>query len=289
MKVRSIRNMKEIFKAAVRTLARRILYNSRDSMYLGNNRALTATIWGHMVFVDTRDISVTPHILIKGFWEMWITRVFMDSLQKGMTVVDIGANIGYYSLIAASMIGEQGRVFAFEANPDIFEILFRNIEINSYLNKTTLINKAVFDKTGSLNFHNYKLHHGGSSVCKITEESQKEFRDEVEVIEVEAVSLDDYFSDKDIKVDLIKIDAEGSEARIFKGMEKIVKDNPQLTIICEFTPSMVQSLGDDPGTFLEEIESCGFTLKKISQNSKAVNVSADELLNTAHSDLYLER
>ncbi len=111
---------------------------------MGDSRALTRTIYGHKMYVKTTDLSLAPHILLDGFWENWITKVFIREVQPGMVVCDIGANIGYYSLLAAASVGERGHLHCFEANPDVCEILFQNLDINGFLSRTTVVNKAVF-------------------------------------------------------------------------------------------------------------------------------------------------
>lgn len=74
---------------------------SRPIAYLGNNKALTKTVFGHKIVVDTRDMSLAPHILLDGEWEAWIVRVFLTFVKPGMNVIDVGSNVGFYSLLAA--------------------------------------------------------------------------------------------------------------------------------------------------------------------------------------------
>lgn len=242
------------------------------------------------MFVDTRDLSLAPHILLDGYWEMWITKFFKGVIKEGMTVVEIGTNIGYYTLLAASQIGGGGRLYAFEANPAVFDILFQNMNINGFLDRVTLVNKAVLDKSGKLEFHILKRHHGSSSIIGFDKELlKKQYRDEIETIEVEAVSLDEYFLNKDMKIDVIKMDAEGSEGLIFKGMKRLLKNNPAIKIICEFTPCLISPTGIEPKDFLEEITNYGFKFRIINTDSTAVDISIDELLKIPSCELFLTR
>lgn len=263
--------------------------SNRDLIYLGDYRALTRTVFGQKIFVDTRDISIAPHILLDGYWEMWITKVFMDTIKEGMTVIEVGSNIGYYTLLAASQIGANGRLYAFEANSHVFEILFQNMAVNGFLDRATLINKAVSDKSEKLKFHKLKRYHGSSSIVELSQEFLNQYMDEIETIEVEATSLDEYFAAKDTRIDIIKIDAEGSEALIFKGMGRILESNPDVKIICEFAPGLISGTGKDPKDFLEEIISYGFKLKIIGTDSNLVDISMGELLAIHHCELFLMR
>src|SRR5271165_2925357 len=76
--------------------------NVTKSIYLGDHLALAQVLDRFKMYVDTRDIGIAPHLLMGGHWEMWITKLFCDLLQPGMTVVDVGANFGYYTLLAAA-------------------------------------------------------------------------------------------------------------------------------------------------------------------------------------------
>jgi FkbM family methyltransferase len=245
----------------------------RGMVYLGDHRAMTRTVWGQKIFLDTRDISLTPHLLMEGFWEMWITQFFLSRLQPGMTVLDIGANVGYYSLLAASRVGSNGRVYAFEANPSIFEILSLSVEINGFTDTVKLINKAVYSKQTTLKFYRIKDHLGSSTIMKVLDEFVDDY------IEVETVSLDDYFGEQIPKIDLIKIDAEGSEVFIFQGMKRLIESNPQLGVIFEFYPSFVSHVGEEPRQFLQQIESYGFQTYEICHNSMLRHLLLDELLD----------
>lgn len=87
-----------------------------------------------------------------------------------MTVVDIGANVGYYTQLAASKVGNTGKVYAFEANPYLMDLLYQNISINGFLPRVSLINKAVFDGTGKTQFNVCKTYMGDSSIvpCQLS-------------------------------------------------------------------------------------------------------------------------
>lgn len=259
----------------------------RDMVYLGDNRALTRTIFGHKMFVDTRDYSITPHILLDGYWEILITGFFKKIIREGMTVVEVGSNIGYYTLLASYLVGAHGKVYAFEANPDVFNTLFRNVEINDFMDRVTLVNKAVIDKSQKLKFNQLKYYHGSSSIIKDKTYLGK-YVDEAKTIDVDATSIDEYFGGRDIKVDVMKIDAEGAEGLIFKGMRKLLEKNPNVKIICEFVPSLISTTGIDPRQFLEELKDYGFRLRVINK-ALIEEVSVDRILGSPYCELFLDR
>lgn len=263
--------------------------NCREYVYIGNCKVLTKTIFGHKMFLDTRDISITPHITIDGYWEIGTTDIIMNTIKKGMNVVEIGSNVGYYSIISASKIGKNGKIYAFEANPHIFEMLHRNMDINGFLDRAELVNKVVTNRSGKVSFNMLKKHHGGSSIVKFSGEHLEKKRESVDTCDLEAISLDEFFKNRNISVDVIKIDAEGSEPYIFDGMEKLISDNPDIIVICEFNPYIISEAGTDPKKFLEKIEKYGFPLRFIDDKSDIVDISIEELLKKDICELYLEK
>ncbi len=261
--------------------------NARPAVYLGDHLALTKTIYGHKIYVDTRDYSLAPHILMDGYWEQWITNVFRDLVRPGMHVVDIGANIGWYSLIAAGLVGSAGRLTSFEANPAIAEILYRNLMVNGFLDRARLEAKAVYSHNDQLDFQVYDRYMGSSSLFA-TAESAATFNDTLTTLRVDAVSLDNFFP-AGSRVDFIKIDAEGAEPHVLKGAKRLLAENPHLKIMMEFAPSILVQAYGSIETVFREISALGFSIWRIAHDSTLVKSSLDDLSNVAHCDVILSR
>jgi FkbM family methyltransferase len=281
-------NLKSRLKSYVgHAVAHAVSSAYRPMIYMGNNRGLTRTIYGHKMFVDTRDLSLGPHILLDGYWENWITKAFIQQVQSGMVVLDIGANIGYYSLLAANAVGSSGKVFCFEANPLVHEILFQNIEINGFMTRAQAINKAVFSETTTLEFNVCQKHQGSSSLF-IDEKLVNVYNDNLERIKVEAVSLDEYFP-SETRIDFIKIDAEGAEPHILKGASRLINENKNLQIMMEWAPALL----DRPDFPLKDIHdyliNMGFVIYRIAHDSTLVRSSFEELSRIEHCDILLKR
>jgi FkbM family methyltransferase len=136
------------------------------AVYLGDHTALTRTVYGHKLYVDTRDLSLTPHLLMDGAWEMWITRALEELIEPGMTVVDVGANVGWYTLLAAERVGPSGRVVAFEANPETVALLRRTVDVNGARGWTTVEPVALADREGEITLHALAEHRGTSSISR---------------------------------------------------------------------------------------------------------------------------
>lgn len=268
-------------------VAQSISNSQRTCVYMGDSKALTRTVYGHKMYVKTTDLSLAPHILLDGFWENWITKVFIREIQPGMAVCDIGANIGYYSLLAAAAVGDGGRLHCFEANPDVCEILFQNVEINGFLPRTNIVNKAVFSKAANLEFSVCEKHQGSSSLF-LDENLVKIYHDGLKKINVEAISLDDYFP-QGSRVDFIKVDAEGAEPDIFKGASRLLGENHGIKIMIEWNLSMLNRPGMTARDFWDVLSSHGFKAYRIAHDSTLVLEGYEELSRVEHCDVLLKR
>lgn len=168
---------------------------------------------------------------IDGLWylnysdaEPGVEKVLRENLKEGDTFVDIGAYIGYYSILARNIVGEKGKVIAFEPNPESYKILKKNFEINGYKN-CIAENIAIADEEGlaKLFFGKYT---GDSSSLFLAEEV-----DERRSFNVKTMTFDKYSELHGVAPDCIKIDAEGAEYKILKGMQKTIDAyHPKLLI-----------------------------------------------------------
>jgi len=260
------------------------------AIYLGNHTALTKTVHGQKIYVNTRDRSLSPHILISGEWENWITKVFIQQIKPGDTVIEVGANCGYYTLLAASLVGPAGKVYAFEANSDLCELLFKSIEINGFLDRCEVVNKAVSNKEGILTLSKLKEHLGSSSVAySFTGKNTARQHDSTEQVNVESISLDTFMSQRRIhNVDFIKIDAEGSEPFIFEGSQATFDRVPSLAVIFEFALNAFQKI-KDPAEYFANLLKRGFRLQIIEPTGLVPVNSVQELISHPLCDILMEK
>lgn len=221
-----------------------------------------------------------------GYWEDWITKVFMDNIKQGMTVLDIGANIGYYSLLAGKNVGFHGQLYSFEANPEVCELLHNNIEINGLLQNTTIVNKAVFSENGTITFNVFEKHQGSSSIF-VDEKTASEFNDTLKKITVETITIDSLFKDK--KVDFIKIDAEGAEPYILKGAENTLRKNDSIVLMMEWSPTLLDKPDYKLKDFFDYITSLEFDFFIINHDSTLKLSSFEDLIKITHCDVILKR
>jgi len=231
-------------------------------VYFGEDRVMTSTAFGHRIFLDARDLSLSPVILDTGQWQNRTTGTLLHLVRPGQTVLEVGANVGFFTLLMADRVGKAGRVHAFEANPRIHEMLWQSVELNRFRDRVTTVPMAAYRSTGTVTFSQYDRYSGGSHVGTTDAEAyRKDFSDTVTTIDVPAITLDDYVARHGLTPDLIRIDAEGAEAAIFEGMAGILAGSRPLTIVAEFCALMIESAGDDPAAFLADVRGRGFTVR----------------------------
>ncbi len=198
--------------------------------------------------------GMAQELLFKGIHEPCTTALLKKLVKEGMTVVDIGANIGYFTLLAAGLVGEKGTVFAFEPEPRNYALLTKNIELNGFKNVTPM-QMAVSNKTGKVKLF-LARDPSAHSLFRANETERK--GDFTEFIRVDTVSLDEFFRGEDFHVDLIKIDAEGAEMIILEGIAQVISKNKNLIIIAEFNPSHLQNLGLSSQTYWNKLKQFGY-------------------------------
>jgi len=181
------------------------------------------------------------------------TKLFVDIIKRGDIVLDVGANVGFFSLLSSSLVGEHGKVYAFEPIPSVRDKLIANIKINKF-NNIEVIPKAASDQAGATKiYEGPEGHKGISSLRPLDSASQ--------CITIETVPLDN-MADVFGRVGLIKIDVEGAELLALKGMSKIIsRDHPNLII--EFTDSYLKSFGHSTRQMADWLTQKGYQLYRI--------------------------
>ena len=134
----------------------------RPPVYMGNNIALLCTTNYNKMYVDTRDLLIAPWLLIHGEWEPEETELVKKLIKPGDIFVDVGANLGYYALLAARV--GASHVYAFEAQPSTYELLGKNVIINWMTKFITYEHLAVYSHTTDLEFFVRNNYPGNSSL-----------------------------------------------------------------------------------------------------------------------------
>jgi len=254
--------------------------NSTKSIYIGDHLALAQVLDRFKMYVDTRDIGIAPHLMFGGHWEMWITKLFCELLRPGMTVVDVGANFGYYTLLAAAGVRVENRVHAIEADPQNFEILNKNVEVNGYQHIVKTYNCAALNERREVTFHQYRNHFGSNGIFSDPADPRI-----ASSVRVPGIPLDELIT---TSVDLMKIDAEGCEPLIFEGMQQLIQRSPNIQILMEFAPHMIRAT-TDPQEFLNRIRRVGLIVKGVSYEGKPEVWPDERLLTPDIHTIFLSR
>lgn len=263
-------------------------------------------IQGSKMYINVKDEDPNMRKTFQGYalnrvHEKSTTELFKQTVKEGDTVVDLGANIGYFTLLAAKLVGEKGKVFAFEPEPKNYNYLLKNIAINNYKNVVAL-QKAVSDKNGKTKLYICDYDSGHHTINRPggLEAYSRGREIKIEEIDIETIRLDEFFKGKEELIDVIKMDVEGAEALVLAGMDNILKKNKKLRIFTEFFPLLIKKMESSPSEFLRKlIEDYGFSISVIPDDYDAKKgemvraVSVDEVMGFCrgeedHINLFLE-
>jgi FkbM family methyltransferase len=210
---------------------------------------------GFRLRLDPYD-DVLSYNLARGYpWEPTATRALRERLEPGMVVVDVGAHIGYYTLVASLAVGERGRVFAFEPEPRNLRLLRRNVETNGCTN-VRVVDRAVGAACGPARLALDPRNTGGHSLVAAA-------RGDTPTIPVERVDLDGFLEREGVRPALVKIDVEGAERAVLAGMSRTLARPGPLVILIEYFPERLAEDGHPPESLLELLSSYGFALRAI--------------------------
>ena len=175
-------------------------------------------------------------------------------IKEGDIVVDIGANQGLYTIFLSKLVGQKGKVYAFEPDPRAFLILKHRTR---KLKNVIIERSAVGNKKSKVKFYVDKFI-GTSTIHKDAAFSP------ITCLEVDMVSLDDYFQELKGDIALVKMDVQGSEPLVLDGMKNLIKKVKVL--IFEFWPFGLKAAGFEPFSFIERLISNNFKLIYIDEN-----------------------
>ncbi len=219
------------------------------------HKFVARTVFGAKMSGDTVDI-IQQYIYYFGVWEPHLTRWIAQRLAPGDTFIDVGANIGYYSLLASAVVGESGAVVALEASPKNFAVLQSNL-IRNRVRNVRALNVAVSDSRGVAT-----IFHGPESNAGLTTILEEQARKEGFEFEsdVSAAPLSVILQPHEVKTArLIKIDVEGAEWLVAAGMGPLLSSGrADLEIMIEVNPDLLAQQGKQAEDLLRIFLDAGF-------------------------------
>jgi FkbM family methyltransferase len=240
---------------------------------------ITAVISNDFIIgVPSEEWGLAMTLSCSNHFERGTETLFGEIVKKGMTVIDIGANLGIYSLIAlrAGCI-----VYAYEPSPRTFGILEKNIKVNGYQDNgcAHLFNHAVSENNGITELSIVEGICGHNNIFDKSVENR---------MEVTVVSIDNHLNDIPI-IDVVKIDVEGAELSVLKGLRETISKNHEIVIFLEFAPIHLKRAGVQPIELIEYIEEMGLSYWEINEsNGKIQPVELSVLLNRQSANLLLK-
>ena len=251
------------------------------SIVTGISGGITAVIVDDFIMgIPSEEWGLAMFLSLNGHFEPGTEKCFEKLIEPGMIVLDIGANLGIFTLRA---LRGGCNVYAYEPTPSTYRILNQNIKANGYWesDRWRTFNLGVFNKQDTLEFCINEDMCGHNSIFEEKEHSKK--------IQVEVVTIDEHLKDIE-SIDIVKIDAEGSEIFIMQGMKNVIMRNPQIKIILEFAPTHIKRAGISFEAIFEMLREYGLIYKKIDEHTGDLKeVTETELIQEVSVNLYLER
>lgn len=271
-------------EAVARKVRRRVQLRPRPVVYVGGGRILAKTKYGTRMYLDARDIVITPIIALEGYWEPELGDFIRDFLKPGMTFVDVGANMGYFSCIAAASVGRQGRVFAYEADPEVHAFLVDNLSLNWHTASAVPVNAAAWSEACSLTLHRRGKYKGNTSVAKIDDGALGKWLDTSEEFSVAAAPLHEMLP-AGSRPDLVKIDVEGAEPWVLDGAAPLLRGTPGPTLLVEWSPGQIRECGGDPAAVSGFAGRFGYAMSLLERGPS--EIGAGDLASVDHGTLVL--
>jgi len=217
-----------------------------------------------------------------GVYEKEEISLFSRTIQPGMTVVDVGANLGAYSAVALDRLGGTGKLLAVEPARENFRWLDRNIKRNCGSSRRTRIHAvraALSDRAGTALLHKNPDNKGDNRLYRdgLLQNQEK----------VATATLDTLCRKYGIRsIDVLKIDVQGFENQVLEGAKKILRASPGCRLFCEFWAEGMRKAGAGPGPFFELLGDLGFQIYQV-KGSRLMPVTAPSIIQVTQGRKYL--
>ena len=235
--------------------------SSSAGVYIGNDTVLTRLYNSQIMYVDTRDASETPHLIMDGYWEINVTSLVEQLASQGGLMVDVGSTYGYFALIAGNSGAD--RVACIEANPVYEDYIRKNLTVNNVPDNWFVEISATGAKAGTT-----KLFIEGDDWNSA---STQQSGGKEKVAEVEVKTLDTILAENDAtEVSVLKIDIEGMEEETYQGMSETIANSPNLKLLIEFSPENYK----DAKGFFSKIQEDFSTIQVMPQGDQLYPVNS---------------
>lgn len=234
-----------------------------SALYVGGHTLLCRVMGQFLCYVDGDDASVAPHLAMDGFWEAWNSVAVARHVRPGWRVVDVGANHGYFTLLLASLVGPEGRVFAIEPNPRLFALLERTVRLNGFDDRVTLLQFAAASHDAAVDLRVPREFSGDGSVVLRR-------AGELASCPVQQRRLDGLI---DGPIDFLKIDAEGADYDVLEGAIGLLPPDRPAAVLLEHHAAF----HEHPSMQVEQVIDDGFSLRYVTHDGDLAPATVDLL------------
>lgn len=255
--------------------------------YVGHGRVLVETAFGHLMLIDGADTSIAPHLIRDGLFDRDVTLALDALVQPGMVCLDVGANFGTYSLIAADNIGPEGRLVAVEPSERLSDLLFENLAMNGFAERCDVLRCAAGPEATTVTLHEFSKRRGGNTLLShVAEIARTRFGETITTSEVPCRTIDEIVASLALdRVDLIKIDVEGYEREVLNGA-RTVFDSFRPRLFIEWHNAFFEGQPDTPRALYRLLyEHLNYTLHRVVADGALIETGFDDLLAREHSDI----
>jgi FkbM family methyltransferase len=250
------------------TMARAVANHTRVDLhpsYPVTTKMVVGTVHGHQIVASGSDYSITPKLVRDGYFEIASERFVAKTICGGDWFIDVGANIGVFSMIAARNCGPFGRVFAFEPNPSIAELLRETVALNWVHDRVSVKAIAVSDESANAILQVLNNRSGDARILDKDHNNDepgaftktRDYLPKETMFEVQVDKLDNLFP-VDLPIKIIKIDAEGYEGKIMAGAKRLLAARVFDYIIVEAIMDTGVKRWEDTYRWLNMLGQCGY-------------------------------
>ena len=244
-------------------------------VYLGDNEALCRILGRYKLYVDARDKGLCAHLLLDGYWEMGLTMHIARHVRPGMTAIDVGANFGYYTILLAALVGDEGRVLAIEPAPEAAAMLNRSVALNGFERIATVIEAAAGadEPPQALLFVPEREPKNAQIVAS------PDGLDHIPgTLHRVAQSPIDALAAEQRRIDFIKVDVEGAEESAIAGaLATLRRDKPLLVL--EFNAARAR----DPGALLAALSAIYGAPRYLDLHGNVLETTPERLLHERYA------
>ena len=187
------------------------------AVYWGDGQVFVTIPWRCRLLCPTEDLSLTPELALYDDYEAAFVAWLGEQIKPGMTVVDVGANLGLFTVLTGALVGRTGRVVAYEPNPVLVPWLQRNVSLNWMADRVEVVAKAAHREAGTRTLRVPRRFMGGGSIEMHAWPTVGPIETDDYEVECVPVAVEGF-------VDLLKVDVEGGEAAVLEGLRPMLDE-----------------------------------------------------------------